>query len=98
MECVYQYEFRPSVPMSDVESSLLLAIWATEGLYGESETRLDSSYELDELGRRLTISAATEVGRSLNKILLGFLRREFSVSDFEVKRIVHGPELTPATQ
>lgn len=97
MECVYQYEFRPSIRMPDVESSLLLAIWATEGLFGESETRLDSSYELDELRRTLTICAATEVGRSLNKILLGFLRREFRVSDFEVKRILHGSKLTPAT-
>lgn len=84
---VYRYEFQPGVPLDEVESSLLLAVLATEALHGESQTRLDAGHFLDPVERVCVIDAGTPVGRDVNRLFVGFLRREFGDDAFQVERI-----------
>ena len=44
---LYRYNFAATVPLGDVEKSLLLAVLATESLHGRSLVRLDASFCLD---------------------------------------------------
>ncbi|MCA8989362.1 MAG: hypothetical protein KDA78_17060 [Planctomycetaceae bacterium] len=92
MADVYRYRFAESVEMLEVEASLLLSIWATEALHGESQTRLDAGHAFDAEQRKLVIDAGTEVGKDLNRILTGFLQREFEPEEFTVERIARQPE------
>lgn len=89
---VYRYEFMPHVQILEVEASLLLSSWACEGLHGESQVRMDAGHAMDEAKRKLVIDASTEVGRDLNRILTGFLQREFEPTDFSVERVTEIPE------
>lgn len=84
---VYRYTFQPSVQMTEVEASLLLATWSCEALHGESQVRLDAGHVLDELQHKLVIDATTKVGKDLNRILTGFLQREYRAMDFTVERV-----------
>ena len=87
MREVYQYTFGANVSLEDVESSLLLAIFAVESLHGESQARLDVHQLLDDKLRSVAIDASTEVGQDLNRLFTGFLRREFDETAFRVKRL-----------
>jgi hypothetical protein len=87
---VYRYSFAENVQMEDVEASLVLAILATESLHGEAQVRLDAAHFLDRDGRACVIDAATEVGHDINRLFIGFLRREFSGNSFTVERS-HAP-------
>ena len=89
---VYRYQFESHIEMVEVEASLLLSTWATEALHGESQVRLDAGHALDEQKRKLVIDASTEVGKDLNRILTGFLQREFEPTDFSVERVTEVPE------
>ncbi|WP_339749271.1 hypothetical protein [uncultured Rubinisphaera sp.] len=89
---VYRYEFKPHVQMLEVEASHLLSIWACEGLHGESQVRMDAGHAIDKDERKLVIDASTEVGKDLNRILTGFLQREFEPTDFSVERVTEVPE------
>lgn len=84
---IYRYSFAAEVPLADVEASLLLAIWGTESLHGESQVRLDASHFLDTDLRRCVIDASTDVGRAINRLFVGFLNREFGPDSFEVERV-----------
>lgn len=83
---LYRYAFVPSVPIEEVEASLLLAIMATESLHGEAQTRLDAAHFLDPAKRACVIDAGTPVGRDLNRLFAGFLNREFGAEVFDVER------------
>jgi hypothetical protein len=87
---VYRYSFPPEVSLDDVEASLLLAVWAVESLHGESQARLDASHLLDKDKRSCVIDAATPVGRDLNRLFVGYVRREFGCT-FRVERIAGLP-------
>lgn len=91
---LYRYEFQPDVPLEEVEASLLLAVLATESLHGESQVRLDASHYLDSDRRACVIDAGTPVGRDVNRLFVGFLRREFGEDAFQVARVdsTHQPE------
>jgi hypothetical protein len=83
----YRYAFQPSVPFEDVEASFVLAIMATESLHGESLVRLDAGHAADAEKRSFVVDASTDVGRDLNRLFLGFLRREFGEDAFQVERV-----------
>jgi hypothetical protein len=87
MTSAYQYSFSQSVSLEDVESSLLLAVFATGSVHGEAQMLLDASHSFDPVARTLVIDATTEVGRDLNRIFAGFLRREFGAGTFSVTRL-----------
>jgi hypothetical protein len=83
---VYRYSFAAIVQMDDVEASLVLAILAAESLHGEDQVRLDAAHFLDREGCACVIDAATDVGRDINRLFTGFLRREFGGDSFAVVR------------
>jgi len=84
---VFRYLFSATVPMEEVESSLLLAVLGVECLHGETEVQLNAAHFLDPERRTCVVDADSEVGRNLNKLLAGFLRREFGQNQFTVRRI-----------
>lgn len=82
----FQYEFDTTVPMEEVESSLLLAVLAVESLHGETQVQLHASHSIDLAKRSCVINVVNEVGRDLNHLFAGFLRREFDRRKFSVRR------------
>jgi hypothetical protein len=84
---LYRYEFPPEVPLEEIEASLLLALLATESLHGEVQVRLDASHYLDPDRRTCVIDAGTPIGRDVNRLFVGFLRREFGEDAFHVERV-----------
>jgi len=87
---LYRYKFPPEVSLDDVEASLLLAVWGAESLHGESQVRLDASHFFDAQKRACVIDAGTPVGRDLNRLFVGYVRREFGDA-FRVERVA-GPD------
>ena len=90
---LYRYNCAATVPMRDVEQSLLLAVLATECLHGRSLVRLDASFCLDNDKRSCVVDAATEVGRAIARIFTGFITREFGERAFKVERIAGAPPI-----
>ena len=89
---VYRYRFEPSVDIGEVEASLLLALIAVESLHGESRVRLEASHAMDAEGRTCVIDASCAIGRDLNRLFVGFVRREFGEDSFRVERVDRIPE------
>jgi hypothetical protein len=69
---LYRYIFNATVPLADIEASLLLAILATESLHGEAQVRLDAAHFFEADRRACVIDASTPVGRDLNRLFAGF--------------------------
>jgi len=88
----YKYVFDTSVDVTDIETTLLLAILATESLHGESQVRLEAAHAFDAEGRTCVIDAGGNVGRDLNRLFVGFVRREFGADAFRVERVDHLPQ------
>jgi hypothetical protein len=84
---VYRYSFPPHVPVEDIEATLLLALWGAESLHGEAQVRLDAAHFLDPDRRAAVIDAGTQVGRDINRLFVGLIRREFGEGDFQVTRV-----------
>lgn len=84
---VFQYQFTNDVPLEEIESSLLLSVISVESLHGETEVQLNATHDFDLQRRICIIDAGTEVGRDLNRIFAGFLRREFGAKSFRVRHI-----------
>lgn len=84
---IYRYAFAAEVPIEEIEASLLLAVFATESLHGEAQTRLDAAHYLDSAKRACVIDAGTPVGRDINRLFVGFIGREFGPDVFNVERI-----------
>jgi hypothetical protein len=84
---IYRYSFPSTIPLDDVEETLLLAIIATESLHGESQVRLDSAHLFDREQRACVIDAHTQVGRDLSRLFTGFVTREFGANAFSVERV-----------
>jgi hypothetical protein len=83
---VFRFEFEPTVPLTEAEMSLHLAMFAVEGLYGEARVRLDASYHVDEARRAITVAGGTEVGAAVVKVFTRLLSREFGEDAFRVRR------------
>ncbi|MFL5240598.1 MAG: hypothetical protein ACJ8FY_00695 [Gemmataceae bacterium] len=92
---VYRYTFLPPVQVEDVEATLLLALWGAESLYGESQVRLDATHFLDAEQRACVIDAGTLVGRDVNRLFIGFVRREYGTGSFRVERVNGLPQEQP---
>ena len=93
---LYRYHFKATVPLRDVEASLLLAVLATESLHGRALVRLDASFCLNTHKRSCVLDAATDVGRAIARIFTGFLTREFGEEAFKVERIAAASPISPA--
>jgi hypothetical protein len=84
---LYRYSFPPHVPVEDIEATLLLALWGAESLHGEVQVRLDAAHFLDADRCACVIDAGTPVGRDVNRLFVGFVRREFGAGAFRVERV-----------
>lgn len=84
---VYRYKFASSVPFEEVKASLVLALLATESLHGQEQVRLDAGHVGEPNKRMYVIDASTPVGRDLNRLFVGFVRREFGEDVFQVTRV-----------
>ena len=93
-ESIYRYTFHESVPVGELEDTLLLAVIATESLHGESQARLDIGHAFCAENRSCEIDATTEVGRDFNRLFIGFISREFGRGSFQVERVGARPEPT----
>jgi hypothetical protein len=93
---VYRYVFSEAIPTDEAENSLLLAILAAESLHGESQVRLDAAHCMSSDGRGCVIDAATVVGQTINRLFIGFLKREFGEDAFRVERLREAPQAPTA--
>ena len=84
---IYRFEFDKPVSMTDVETTLHLAVLGAEGLFGESSVRMDGAYSIDEQRRVCIVDARNEVGRCICQIFTGYLRKEFGSDAFTVRRV-----------
>jgi hypothetical protein len=84
---LYRYQFSEAAPIEEVEITLLMAAFGVESLHGEVQARLDAAHAFDPEKRTCVIDASTPVGRDLNKLFAGFLRREFGDACFTVERL-----------
>lgn len=87
---IYRFSFRKDVDLDDVEGSVLVAIFAAEGLHGRAQVRLDAGYHLDAARRVLVIDARTRVGVTVARIVAAFLTREFGDEGYRVDRVRPG--------
>jgi hypothetical protein len=92
---LYRFEFTDAVPAAEIETTLVLSLFAVEALHGESQTRLDAGHAFDAKKRSVVIDASTAVGRDLNRIFIGFLSREFGAGSFRVERVHRSPQPEP---
>ena len=84
---IYRYSFDRSIPSHDVESTLSLAILSVESLHGESQALLDVRHLYDASMHTCVIDACTPAGSDLNRLFVGYLRREFGADLFQIKRM-----------
>jgi hypothetical protein len=89
---IHRYQFEENVSASEIESTLLLAVLAAEGLHGVSRVRLDASYFFDAHTQACVIDAGTDVGRDICRIFTGFAIREFGEEAFTVVRVGETPQ------
>ena len=99
---IFRFEFEPSVPLTDPEMSLHLALFAVEGVFGRASVRLDAEYQVDEPRHAIVVDGTTEVGSLIVRVFTGLLLREFGEEAFHVGRVLsptHQPkpeqELSP---
>lgn len=93
---VYRYDFTETVDWDDIQTTLTLALLATEALHGEATVQLDAAHYLDSAKRACVIHAGTSVGRDFNRLFTGFMGREFGADAFTVERVEehdHQPEV-----
>jgi hypothetical protein len=79
-----RYRFATTLAWDEIESSLLLALWATEGLHGLAAMHLETHFTVDQAAHSCAIETSTRVGRDLNRIFTSFLLREHGDHAFSV--------------
>ncbi len=84
---IFKFTLDPKLDMDDAESTLHLALFSVEGLYGGARMRTEASYQrlIDE--HAIFVDAATDVGRSLVQVFTNLLSREFGENAFRVERV-----------
>lgn len=92
---LYRFRFSPDLPANEIEGTFTLAVIAVEGLHGESQVLLDAGHAFDPVARTCVIDASTATGRDLNRLFVGFLRREFGPDRFTVERLMPSDLRTP---
>ena len=90
---VYRYAFNAIAPTEEIESTLVLSLFAVEALHGECQTRLDAGHAFDPDHKLVVIDASTPVGRDLNRVFVGLVSREFGPGSFRVSRVSRGPQV-----
>ena len=81
------FEFDHAVPIDEVAGTFELALMGVESLYGSDRVALDAVYRVDRANRTIEIDRATEVGKTLALVFLGYARREFGEQVVKMKRV-----------
>ncbi len=84
---VYRFTFARVVDLVEAESTLQLAILATEGLLGEACVRMETSYHIDAPRCAILIDGGTTAGNAVVRIFTAFITREFGAGAFTVRRV-----------
>ncbi len=95
---IYRFEFDEPVSMTEVENTLHLAVLGAEGLFGESNVRLDAAYSIDERRHVCVVDARNEVGRSICQLFTGYLAKELDPEAFRVRRVQPRAAEAPASE
>lgn len=80
----YVFTFKDSVPMAEVEETLLMAVVAAEGVHGRARVRLDATYTTSAESRTCKVSADNDVGQAMAKIFTELLVLEIGEDAFDV--------------
>lgn len=91
MTRAYRYQFREGVDGRDVEDTLLLALLAAEGVFGEARVRMDGAWSTDREARTVTVDAATPVGQIVSAVFTVFAGKEFGRNAFSIRRLAALP-------
>lgn len=94
---LYRYEFAKPTPLEEVEETFLLALLGVACLFGECQAHLDAAHAFDAASRVLVVDAGTPVGVALNRLLSGYLAREFGTASFRVERVADAAAPTSHT-
>jgi hypothetical protein len=89
---VMRYAFKTSLPADEIEGTLLLAVFAAEGLHGQSRVRLEAAYNFDSEKRACVVDATSDVGRDICRIFTALAIREYGEEAFSVRRAERAPE------
>jgi negative regulator of replication initiation len=92
MSVVYQYIFSQSVPLGEIEATLLRTLLTAEYLHGPARVRLDAAHYLDAQSKTCVVDATTPVGDDVNKLFVGALETEFGPDSFSVERVANRPD------
>ena len=84
---VYRFEFGTNASVKEAEMTLQVAIYAAEGLLGESQIHLDFTYFIDEPRNTIYIDGTTLVGNVIAHLFMGLILREFGETAFRVGRV-----------
>jgi len=81
------YLFREGIDMKDVEDTLLLAVMAAEGIFGEASVRENHRVSEDRDARAIAVDASTPVGQVVNLIFASYIAKEFGPENFAMHRL-----------
>jgi hypothetical protein len=73
----YEYRFDTSIPIQELEDTLMLSLIAVESIFGHSRVRMDGRFDFDKKNRRCRIDCSNEVGTHLARIFTGYATREY---------------------
>jgi hypothetical protein len=91
MSIVYHYIFSQTVPVGEIEATLLRTLLTAEYLHGPSRVRLDAAHYLDADEKICVVDATTAVGQDVNKLFVGSLETVFGPDAFKVERVANMP-------
>lgn len=83
---LYIYRFARTIPVRDIEETLMLALMAVESLHGHVRLRMDGRYRFDKGKRLCEIDATTKVGADLAEIFTGYATREYGDASVTIKQ------------
>lgn len=83
----YRYQFAEEIDLREVRKTLLLALLATEGLFGHCRVRGDAECFSDESINVIVIDAGTPVGMAVSLIFTAFIAAEFGATAFSIRRV-----------
>lgn len=88
---VYLFKFKDAVSMQEVEETLYLSMFASEGIHGRARVRLEKSFLADPKLHACAIDGSTAVGVTIAQVFTGLLTREIGEDAFSVHRVIDPP-------
>lgn len=88
---VYLFTFKERVSIQEVQDTLFLSMFASEGIHGRTRVRLEANFIVDDRLHACVVDGATAVGVTIAQIFTGLLAREIGEDVFKVCRVVDPP-------